>query len=79
MNITEQSLRTDAPIYITGTDAAPTVDPNGGALQVGQELVRDTGARAYWNGTAWKPVTEQQKLCQVADLLIEIRDLLSQG
>lgn len=77
MNIDEHNLRTDPPIYITGTDSEPTVDTDGGVLPVGRELVRDTGARKYWNGSAWKTVTDTQKLCQVADLLIEIRDLLS--
>jgi hypothetical protein len=77
MNITESALRTDVRIYIGSTDNAPTVDEDGGALPVGRELIRDHGGSAYWTGTQWKPVSELQKLCQVADLLFEIRDLLS--
>lgn len=77
MNITETKLRTDERIHIGATEAAPTVDHDGGAIAIGRELVRDSGGNAYWTGSAWKPVTESQKLCQIADLLTEIRDLLS--
>lgn len=76
MNITSPPLLTDDRIFISGTDAAPTVDEDGGALPVGRELVRDTGGHAYWAGTEWKPVTVEQKLCQIAEFLREIRDKL---
>ncbi len=79
MIVTTTNLRTDAPIYLSGTDSEPTVDVDGGAIAVGRELIRDTGAHKFWDGSAWRPVTDSQKLCQVADLLIEIRDLLSPG
>jgi hypothetical protein len=77
MNATEPALRTSGRIHRTATAAAPTVDDDGGALQVGTELVRDTGGRAFWNGTTWKGASVEQQLGQIADLLIEIRDLLT--
>jgi hypothetical protein len=77
MNATEPALRTSGRIHRTATAAAPTVDDDGGALQVGTELVRDTGGRAFWDGTKWKGASVEQQLGQIADLLIEIRDLLT--
>ncbi len=73
---TEPRLRTDARISQDNTELSPTVDEDGGAIPIGRELLRDNGGNAYWTGTQWKPVSETQKLCQVADLLFEIRDLL---
>ena len=75
--MTEQPLRTDESIRIAAADTAPTVDTDGNVLPIGRELIRDNGGRYYWTGSAWKPVTELQKLCQVADLLVEIRGLLT--
>ncbi len=77
MNATEPSLKTSGRIHRTATATAPTVDDDGGTLQVGTELVRDGGGRAFWDGTKWKGASVEQQLGQIADLLIEIRDLLS--
>lgn len=78
MNITEPALLTDDPMVIEKSASTPTIDDFGGVLRVGQELLRlDTGARAYWDGTTWKAVTETQKLCQLVDILREIKHLLT--
>ena len=71
-------LSTSGRLVRNAADTEPTtVDDNGGALLLGQELlIEDTGTLKYWNGTAFAPVTVSQKLCQLADLLTELRDLL---
>ena len=77
-SISEKILRTDNVINRGPNDAEPTIDDDGGPLPVGRELYRsDSGGLTFWNGTAWGPVTTTQKLCQIADFLREIRDLLS--
>ncbi len=71
-------LRTDDILTRGPNDPEPTVDGDGGPLAVGRELYRsDSGGLTFWNGTAWGPVTDIQKLCQIADFLREIRDLLA--
>jgi hypothetical protein len=77
MNATELALKTSGRLHRTANAAAPTVDDDGGALQPGTELVRDNGGRAYWTGTEWKGASVNQQLGQIADLLIEIRNLLT--
>ena len=76
-SINVPQLRTDERIWISDTDSEPTVDVDGGTLPVGRELQREGGSVKYWNGASWQAVTETQKLCQVADFLREIRDLLN--
>lgn len=75
--MSEQALRTDAVIRLAADDSEPTVERDGTALPIGREFLRDNGGRKFWNGSDWKYVSDSQKLFQVADLLIEIRDLLT--
>lgn len=75
--MSEPPLRTDDRLHIGASDAIPTVDFDGGALPVGRELLRDNGGTYYWTGSAFTAVTAEQKLCQIAEFLREIRDLLS--
>jgi hypothetical protein len=75
--MSEPTLRTDNRIHIGADEALPTVDEDGGALPVGRELLRDNGGTYYWTGSNFTAVTADQKLCQIAEFLREIRDLLS--
>jgi hypothetical protein len=59
------------------TDAQPTVDDDGGPLQLGTELlIEDTGYSYYWNGTSWVRTTFPQKFDLLVELAREIRDRL---
>lgn len=70
-------LRTTGRLVRLSTDSLPTVDDDGGALQVGTELLHeDTGAFRYWTGSEWLRSNLPQKLDQLIDVAIEIRDLL---
>lgn len=60
------------------TDAQPTLGPDGGALEVGQELLyEDTGQSLYWDGSAWQTTNFPQQLNQLRQVALEIRDLLA--
>ncbi len=77
-SLSERVLRTDAILNRGPNDPEPTIDDDGGPLPIGREMYRaDTGGLTHWNGTTWAPVTTTQKLCQIADFLREIRDLMA--
>lgn len=83
------SYRPDAPAFVkpvltsdrivtASTDTAPTIGPDGAALEAGQLWEHDdTGGLLYWTGTAWKAVDVDQREALKLSLLFEIRDLLS--
>ena len=72
-------LRTTGRIVGLSTDTKPTVDEDGSTLEVGTEfLADDTGIFYYWTGSDWALSDFNQKLYQLIELQIEIRDLLKE-
>lgn len=72
-------LLTDTRLVGLSTDTKPTVDEEGGELEVGREwIATDTGQSWYWDGSAWVRANYTQKIDQQTELLFEIRDLLTQ-
>lgn len=70
-------LRTSGRIIRLSTDSQPTVGDDGGTLQVGTELlIEDTGLTYYWSGSAWERPNLAQKIDQLVELQLEIRDFL---
>lgn len=77
-NVSEPTLTTETLVLNSGATFPTSVDDYGSLLVIGQELYQqDTGGRYYWTGTTWKPVSTEQKLCQIADLLKEILTALT--
>lgn len=69
------ALLTERPIVTASTDDEPELDNDGGALEVGHTwLHQDTGAMFYYTGSAWRPVTEQQRENLTLFLLFDLRD-----
>lgn len=69
-----------SPIVGLSTDDEPTVDADGGELEVGATwLHEDTGVLHYYTGVTgrlWRPVDLMQFRGLELSLLFEIRDLL---
>ena len=73
--LTKPLLLTTGRMVRLSTEDDPTVDDEGAALQVGQELLLDDkGLLKYWDGDSWEPVTFSQKLIQCFEIQAEIRD-----
>lgn len=72
----QPALQIDGRLSCLSTEVKPTVASDGTALEVGTELrEEDTGRCFYWTG-AWTPVAFTQKLDQLVEVCIEIRNLL---
>lgn len=71
------ALANTPPMTRASSEALPTVDEDGGTLQVGQELItEDTGNWLYWTGSRWEAVLVEQKLAQMCEFLRDIRTAL---
>ena len=76
LQLTKPPLNTDRRLYVLSTEDKPTTSIFGD-LEVGDELQEtDTGRWFFWSGTTWTPTTFMQKLDQLIEINIEIRDLL---
>lgn len=75
------ALLTEPPIVTLSTDDEPTVDNDGGSLEVGQVWKHeDTGEMRYYTAAGtWATVTTQQADLLRLDLLFEIRDWFTQS
>lgn len=76
LQLAAPSLNADRRMYCLSTEDKPTSSVFG-SLEVGDELQEtDTGRWFYWTGSAWARTTFLQKLDQLVELNIEIRNLL---
>ena len=77
LQLANPSLLTDQRSYVQSTDTKPAIADDGSDLEVGAELQEvDTGRWFFWNGSAWQLTTPAQKLDQLIEINIEIRNIL---